>query len=331
MAGNFKMPNKKTTIIVSIIVVILAIIAVTGTVVFLKDRGSTEAADLGNEQVSREETRTSTSAPNEQATVNEETQNNGEQAGNQEGQNAGTTDGTTANVGTTTGTTDGTATGTTGRTTTTTTAGANGTATTTDNIQDTTISRTEEVQIPERKVSEGHYVGWTPMPVKADLNYAANIDAKTDEIDVEKTGNETVAQGDEVTYVITVTNNTDKKLNKIEVKDRLDDTILDTNTVKFVTDAGEDENTVNWTENGTVNGNVIVWDVDIEPGKTVKITFKATVKTTVVAGTILKNSVIANGKEIDEPVETEIEEATKKITVIKEWSGEGNEAGSVRP
>ena len=41
MAGNFKMPSKKTTIIVGIIIAILAIVALTGTVVFLKDRGST--------------------------------------------------------------------------------------------------------------------------------------------------------------------------------------------------------------------------------------------------------------------------------------------------
>ena len=60
MAEKFKMPNKKTTIIVGIIIAILAIVAVTGTVVFLKDRGSTEAADLESEQVSRDTTGTST-------------------------------------------------------------------------------------------------------------------------------------------------------------------------------------------------------------------------------------------------------------------------------
>ena len=329
MAGNFKMPNKKTTIIVGIIIAILAIIAITGTVVFLKDRGSTEAADLNSEQVSREETRTSSDTPNEQASQSTTTENNGEVAGNQDGQNAGVAQSdATANAGTTNaGTTTG---GTTGTTTTTTTAGATGTTTTADNIQGTTITRTEQVQIPERQISEGHYVGWTPMSVNAVIA-SANITAKTDEIEVEKTGNETVAQGDEVTYVITVTNKTEETLNKIEVKDRLDGTILDTTTVKFVTEAGEEGNTINWTKNGTVNGNVITWNVDIEPGKTVKITFKATVKTNVAEGTILKNSVIANGKEIEAPVETKIEEATKKITVIKEWAGEGNEAGSVRP
>lgn len=327
MAGNFKMPNKKTTIIVGIIIAILAIIAVTGTVVFLKDRGSTEAADLDSEQVSREETRTSSDTPNEQASQSATTENNGEVAGNQDGQNAGATQSdATTNVGTTNvGTTTG------GTTATTTTAtGVAGTTTTADNIQGTTITRTEQVQIPERQISEGHYVGWTAMPVNAVIA-SANITAKTDEIEVGKTGNETVAQGDEVTYVITVVNKTDKKLNKIEVKDRLDDTILDTTTVKFVTEAGEEGNTINWTENGTVNGNVITWNVDIESGKTVKITFKATVKTNVAEGTILKNSVIANGKEIEAPVETKIEEATKKITVVKEWTGEENEAQNVRP
>ena len=229
MAGNFKMPNKKTTIIVGIIIAILALIAITGTVVFLKDRGSTEAADLNSEQVSREETRTSSDTPNEQASQSTTTENNGEVAGNQDGQNAGVAQSdATANAGTTNaGTTTG---GTTGTTTTTTTAGATGTTTTADNIQGTTITRTEQVQIPERQISEGHYVGWTPMSVNAVIA-SANITAKTDEIEVEKTGNETVAQGDEVTYVITVTNKTEETLNKIEVKDRLDGTILDTTTV----------------------------------------------------------------------------------------------------
>ena len=51
--------NKKNVIAIAIIAV-LAIAAITGTVVFLKDRGSTEDADLESEQVSRDTTGTST-------------------------------------------------------------------------------------------------------------------------------------------------------------------------------------------------------------------------------------------------------------------------------
>lgn len=236
MAGNFKMPNKKTTITIGIVIAILAIIAVTGTVVFLKDRGSTEAADLENEQVSREETKTSVDVPNETATQSQATENNGEVAENQEGQNVEIGDnatnenaGTTANNRTTTGTTSTTTTTTTG------TAGVAGITTTTDNIQEATISRTEEVQIPERQISEGHYVGWTPMSVNAVIA-SANINAKPDDIKVEKTGNETVKQGDTVTYKITVENPTDKDLNAIEVKDKLDDSILDLASIEFKTE-----------------------------------------------------------------------------------------------
>ena len=54
MAMNFKKPSKKTAIIAIVAVIILLAIAITGTVVFLRDRGTTEAADLDTEQVDRQ-------------------------------------------------------------------------------------------------------------------------------------------------------------------------------------------------------------------------------------------------------------------------------------
>ena len=41
MAMNFKKPSKKTAIITIVAVIILLAIAITGTVVFLRDRGTT--------------------------------------------------------------------------------------------------------------------------------------------------------------------------------------------------------------------------------------------------------------------------------------------------
>lgn len=46
MAVNFKMSNSKKTIVIAILTIILLTVAVAGTVVFLKDRGSSEAADI---------------------------------------------------------------------------------------------------------------------------------------------------------------------------------------------------------------------------------------------------------------------------------------------
>ena len=75
MAGKVKMPNKKTTITVAIIIAILAVVIAIGTVVFLKDRGSTEAAEIESNQFAEQENGTTGNVPAEQ--------NNGEVAGNQ--------------------------------------------------------------------------------------------------------------------------------------------------------------------------------------------------------------------------------------------------------
>ena len=47
--AQFKKPSKKTTIITLVIIAVLLIIAATGTVMFLKDRGQTEASEIGLE------------------------------------------------------------------------------------------------------------------------------------------------------------------------------------------------------------------------------------------------------------------------------------------
>ena len=317
MAGGFKMSKKKTAIIIGATVAILVTLAVTGTVVFLKDRGSAEAAGTGNEQqVSGEQVATENEVPNTQEDAIAGT--DGETAG---------AEGTTTEGGVAEGTVAGDATE--GETTTTTTGGAGTTAGATDRIEETTITRTEEVEIPEKKVAEGHYVGWTPMEIDAEIA-SANITAEEDEIVVGKKGNETVAQGEQITYEITVTNKTEEDLKNIEVKDRiLDENILDMSTVEFVTNQDGVNNLV--TAPGTVNGNVITWNVDIEAGETITIIFKATVKTDVPAGTIVRNTVVANGKEIDKPVETIVTEATKNVTVEKIWTGDEQVARNVRP
>ena len=77
MATNFKMPNNKTTIAIVIAIVLLFIIAITGTVVFLKDKGRTEAADLerfAQQDKSIVEEQSSNSVQNQEQQINEQAQ-----------------------------------------------------------------------------------------------------------------------------------------------------------------------------------------------------------------------------------------------------------------
>ena len=324
MAEKFKMPNKKTTIIVGIIIAILAIVAVTGTVVFLKDRGSTEAADLESEQVSRDTTGTSTQN-DQQVSQNEgtpqgETAQNNEQATSGQNQNdgavqndnnqaTGTVNAETTNAGTT-GTTTGTA-----------TVGNAGTTTTTDNIQETTISRTEEVQIPERKTMEGHYVGWTPMQVNADINYAKNIVAQPDNLEIHKvaktaTGENLVTKGEEIKYEISVKNNSEKELKGIEIKD----------SIPTMTEYKSGSVDNNGEEVKGTNGNVIgvKWNIDLKVGEEKVVSFKVTVAKTA-TGTI-ENIAFVNG-ESTKPVETAVVTATKTATIEGKEEGEPAKVG----
>jgi uncharacterized repeat protein (TIGR01451 family)/fimbrial isopeptide formation D2 family protein len=319
MAEKFKMPNKKTTIIIGIIIAILAIVAVTGTVVFLKDRGSTEAADLESEQVSRDTTGTSTQN-DQQVSQNEgtpqgETAQNNEQTTSEQNQNNGVAQNDNNQA---TGTVNA---GTTGTTTTTGTAGNTGTTTTTDNIQETTISRTEEVQIPERKTMEGHYVGWTPMQVNADINYAKNIVAQPDNLEIHKvaktaTGENLVTKGEEITYEISVKNNSEKELKGIEIKDN----------IPTMTEYKSGSVDNNGEEVKETTGNVIglKWNIDLKVGEEKVVSFKVTVAKNA-TGTI-ENVAFVNG-ESTKPVETAVVTATKTATIEGKEEGEPAKVG----
>ena len=307
------MTNKKTTIAISIAIAALVIIAVVGTVAFLKDRGRTEAAGLDSQSVTRDVEQGGdsnngqsgqnnvSSNDNNQPTENQNTGDNETTVANDDNQGAGTTAGTNGTNGATRGTArGGTATG-------------NGIVTT-DNIQDTVITRTEQVEIPERQILEGHYVGWTPMDINADLS-AAKITVVPDEFDTVKEGPKVAEQGDEITYKITVTNNSKRDVEGIEVKDTLDTSFLDETTVKF------DENS----EKGEIKGNTIVWKLDIKDGETTTLVFSVTVKTTAKPG-ILKNSVITNGVKID-PIDTDVKQKTTVVEGTKTWDDADNQDG----
>ena len=317
MAGYTKVPDKKT-IVAIVIIAVLLIAAIVGTVVFLKNRGTTEATDLAsyNEQ-------TTGTTQEEQPTTTDTQEQSGEPATQSaeeqatEGTEPATTEPTeTADTDTTTtgGANQGTAgtgaTGATGATGTTTgtTTGGTGTTTTTDNIQETTISREETVTIPERLVAEGEDKIWSPRELQASFASAyTNIEnVQTPDITVTKTaitqsGSTLVQPGEIITYAITVQNNTNEAVEGIYVRDKIPD------GTKYVSSsANADTSFLDENGEGTLR-----WIVDIDANGTTTVEF--TVRVNDDATGTISNVAIANGEESNagNPIEHSV------ITVVK--------------
>ena len=311
MAGKVKMPNKKTTITVAIIIAILAVVIAIGTVVFLKDRGSTEAAEIESNQFAEQENGTTGNVPAEQ--------NNGEVAGNQ-----GTLPnaGEQANAENEQNPAGGVANANNGGVQNNQIAGNAGQNAAADNIQETTIQRTETVEIPERQTLEGHYVGWTPMSVNADLNYAKLINAKKDNLEINKicdtkTGENTTTRGEVITYKISVKNNSEKDLEGIEVKDLIPE----------MTTYVENSSNFEATELTGKDGKTVIalkWNIDLKAGEAIEISFQVKVSDTA-TGTI-KNVAVVNGEETNE-THTAIVTSTKTAEVIGKTAKEPAKVG----
>lgn len=313
--AQFKKPSKKATIITAVIIIVLLIIAATGTVMFLRDRGQAEASEIGQEQVATQnENAGSQTQTGEQPVEGEQTQQQeqtptGEVATQGEetevSQNTDT-EGTTQN--TNAGTQDTTSTGTTTGTTSSGTTGNTGTTTTTEDIQESTITRTETVEIPERKIAEDHNVWWTPMSINANISSVMD-NIEKDDITVEKTaktktGSNLVQPEEEITYTIKVTNTSGKALQGIEVKDEIPDNTTYVSAENLDHEVyGEDKTTVEG----------LVWNLDFAEGEKEKeVSFTVKVNKNV-TGTI-ENVAMANGEE-SEPVKTAVIK-TEKTSVI---------------
>ena len=336
MAGYTKGPDKKTLVAI-IIVAILVIAAIVGTVVFLKNRGTTEATDLAsyNEQETgtTQEERTTTDTqeqsgePATQSTDGQETEATEpteEPANVPETDNTGTTTAggnqNQGNVGTgaTGGTTGTTTTGGTVAGGTTGTANAGATGTTTDNIQETTISREETIVHPDQLVAEGEDKVWAPTELNASFASAySNIDsAEPTDVTVTKTattqsGSTLVQAGETITYTITVQNNTNEKIERIYVTDAIPA------GTTYVSSMGNVETFAD------TEGNVtsLRWLVDVD-ASTEETQGTTTVEFTVrvnddATGTI-SNVAIANGESTNE-TQTSIM-TTSKTSVINDDS-----------
>lgn len=314
MAGKIRMPNKKTTIAIAIIVAILAIVAIIGTVVFLKDRGSTEAAEIGNNQSQENGTTGNTPATPETNT------NNGEVAGNPEtlpnaGEqgNAGNAqnnpvanngaqnpaNGTVNNGGVQNNQVAGN-------------AGQNAA----NNIQETTIVENQTVYTETPWETQG--VTWAPLSVNANLPLA-EIKAEKDALEINKvcetkTGENLTTKGEELTYKIIVKNNSGKELNGIEVKDRIP------SQTTYVDNSVDNGGNVTKLANGK---EVVAWTVDLKENEEKTLSFKVIVNAT--EGTIA-NVAVVNGEETNE-THTAIVTSTKTAEVVGKEKGTAAKVG----
>ena len=305
MATNFKMPDKKTTIAISVVCVLLLIIAIAGTAVFLKDGGKTEA--IGLEELDKQnetvvEKQSSGSEQNDtiqEEQVNQQNQEQPEVVEEQTGEQS-------EEIQTTTETSA--------------TINQNASTVRTDNIQETIIERVETEEIPEQKVSEGHYVGWSPMEVtdikaSSQINVTNNNDIEITKKAITKSGENLVTQGEEIVYNITVKNNGIKDITALEVKDRIPE-----NTTYIENSAVDEAEKV--IENGSVIG--LIWRVDLKSGEEKTVSFKVTVNDGTTG--VITNIALANGEK-SEPVQNSIIEASKTAVIEGKKQGESAKVG----
>ena len=209
MASNAGVPSKKT-IIAIILIAILVIAAIIGTVAFLKNRGTAEATEISRYNETTEE---SLNSDNQNTTDNNSNEENAdeqtEENTNQENNDA--TQEQTNNVGNTETNSNQMTTGTVG--------------TTTDNIQETTITREETITIPEQLIAEGENKIWTPNEINASFaNTYSNLNVETPNVEIQKiattqSGSTLVQAGEIITYTLKVTNNSEEKISKMYVTD----------------------------------------------------------------------------------------------------------------
>ncbi len=309
--------NKKSAIAIAI-VVILGILAVAGTVIFLKDKGSTDAAEIASENSSNSDT---TEQPNEESKENnqanssdtsdknEQEQNNNNQANstNNDGQGNNTNNNQQRqNRNTNVTTNDGENTDRANVENGTTLDNTEVASSDVDTIQGSTITRVTEGDLV--KVTDDRNVAWNPMDFEIQ-SASAKIDGEKSKITIEKkaatkTGSNLVAKGEEIEYTLIVKNNSDEDLKSIEVSDNIPE-----NTTYVENTASDNANVIR--ENDIVVG--LKWYVDISAGNTVELKFKVKVNEDI-TGTI-SNVALTNGNTPSEDVKTAIIEASKSAEI----------------
>ena len=179
-------------------------------------------------------------------------------------------------------------------------------------VGETTITRVEE---QERLVSEGFWDWWQPMDVAVTRS---ELGVKLPQITVKKSAitgvgeDQLVYAGQNITYVIDVTNNGDIAVENIEITDKIPQ-----NTI-FVSieDATISEEVVGTKTTIEAKDEVVgvKWVITIPAGETVRTRFTVNVNKEV-TGTIL-NKAIANGEESND-VKTSIIKTNKSSEITR--------------
>ena len=343
MAGNTNTLSKKT-IVAIVIAIVLLFVASLSVGIFLANRGDAEAA--GGNQISdvnqTENNNQNTSSDNNQApdqntniennntnsnnTENNNTENNNPETPNTDG-NAGTVvdnNETTNNNTNNNGTVNNAGNNTENRT------NNNTAGVTTDanvnQVGETTVTRVEE---REKLVSRAYWDWWKPMTVALTKS---NVGVNQPELSVKKTvitevaGNKFVYAGQEMTYVIAVTNNSDEDVKDIEITDK----IPEKTTFVSIEDATVDGESVG-TKTTVVNENTVLgvkWKVTVPAGKTVIARFTVQVNKEMLVETdngeiaevpttgTISNVAIANGEESKDPTNKPDEGGETKVAII---------------
>lgn len=189
------------------------------------------------------------------------------------------------------------------------------TGTDVNNVGETTVERVEE---RERLVSKAFWDWWKPMNVALTRSNVSAASGELPQITAKKSvitgvgGDKFVFAGQDITYVIAVTNNGDTEVEDIEITDKVpqNTTFVSIEDAK-IDDEVEGTATTVKTEN-TVAG--AKWVVTIPAGKTVIARFTVNVNENA-TGTI-SNVAIANGEESKDPTNDPEDGTDTKTSVI---------------
>ena len=323
---NFK--SKRTIIVISIIAV-LAIAAGVSAYFFTKGNDTAGATNAGQEEQASNNGVAITENNNGQNGQNNAPESNSNQPNSQDSTlNANQNDGTQNNDGVNNGTTGETGNnqgvananqGTTGTNTGATTQQRrtnNNANTTTTNIPGantdatTTYEQVEENIVVENPW-ESHMVEWTPENVKTAVVSAKEVKGR--DINIEKTaetstGKTAVSVGDEITYKIKITNNEEKVLNSLYIKDSIPEG-TEFVSIDELGIVDEEKTQVSWN----------LWDLGLKKGESKEVSFKVKVTEKAKEIKTIKNIAYAENTPSDEdkPTKNPVLESSKSHEIVR--------------
>ncbi len=323
---NFK--SKRTIIVISIIAV-LAIAAGVSAYFFTKGNDTAGATNAGQEEQASNNGVAITENNNGQNGQNNAPESNSNQPNSQDSTpNTNQNDGTQNNDGVNNGTTGETGNnqgvvnanqGTTGTNTGATTQPRrtnNNVNTTTTNIPGTNTDATTTYEQVEENIVvenpwESHMVEWTPENVKTAVVSAKEVTGR--DINIEKTaetstGKTAVSVGDEITYKIKITNNEEKVLNSLYIKDSIPEG-TEFVSIDELGIVNEEKTQVSWN----------LWDLGLKKGESKEVSFKVKVTEKAKEIKTIKNIAYAENTPSDEdkPTKNPVLESSKSHEIVR--------------